>query len=151
MTGNDRVEPEELQYPVIVFMRSCAPDVISTARRLSLCPEVSVRKGLIKGMEIVDSAGRAYVVTNAQKAGYPLPFFGFSLMYKRKVVVRLTIQRGSREMSCKEVQTRIITRLQKGVSLNLQREDRNELQSLFEGCSSVEEVITAYSCFLGKR
>lgn len=138
-----------MSFPIVAFIRKSIPCLIKDVHHFSIWPVSTFEKGLL-GMMIVDSKGSEYVVCSATKKGYPKPFFGFSLLCKRSLLVDIKVSNTDESMSLEGFKALLSERVVGAFPGEVDPEqERLEIESFLAGCESVEEVIEAYARYLG--
>jgi hypothetical protein len=132
-------------FPIIVFRANYVPGLIRSVEDFSVWPVSSFRKGLI-GIGIVDSNGDLFVVTQAEKKGYPKPFFGFSLLCERTLCVDLQLDYTEQQESVETLKKRLKSSLQSGFDDEYDPEDAD---SVIGKGKTIIGVFNAYSNYLG--
>ena len=138
----------DLHFPIFVFPANSAPGIVENAKTFAVWPVSAVNEGL-RGMEIVDVSGQQFIVTDAQRVGYPKPFFGFSLLCERTCLVEFAVRKGDHRFSGPELKSRLPQDLASALAEHLDGEfDLDEANAAFASCVSVEDVFSAYRRYL---
>jgi len=88
MAIEDRTE--QLVFPALAFSKGHM-SFIDSLQRLTTCSAVAMKKGFYRGLFLIDSAGRSWLVKEARRAGTIGPFWGFSLFRTQKLKVILAL------------------------------------------------------------
>ena len=82
----------DLRFPVISITHSGAITVHMNRNTLEVEHVKMIRRGWYRGMLIIDSTGDSRKVRRAKQMKGQGPFWGFSLLYSRRVRVELELQ-----------------------------------------------------------
>lgn len=138
------MDKANLEFPALVFSKDGTMGVANTAAQLETCTRVALKNGYYRGLNIVDSAGREFTVSDAKKVGTVGPFFGFNVFLNQRIRVHLEFLAAVSQLDLEDVKARVLRYFMKWHGWQ-SRGDLHLLQGRVQQAGSIPEVVACIS------
>ncbi len=134
----------DLLYPILCITKY-GIEIRKTTDDLGTEFQTFWAKGGFNNMEIIDCGGAKYKVIVAKKLGGAGPFWGYSLMYSRRIKVDLEIEKVADNIPVSEVRNLIFADFSKDWEIWEGRADFDDLKTSIDNAKTIAEIIQLIS------
>jgi urease beta subunit len=99
----------DIKFPIVVFEKTNAIFFARAKGEITICTAVAFKAGFYKDLQLIDSNGFFYKITDAIKVGTVGLFWGYNIFLNQKIEVELIVSnRSDRPIELDELKSRII-------------------------------------------
>lgn len=136
----------DIAFPVLNFSYGEKHiEVVENSDNLETCSSVAMKKGYFEKLLIVDSKGKLFSVKDVKKRSYAGPFWGFSLLYNRKLKVKLDLAEPV-QLTLDDFKDRVCNVIDSDANFWSANADPKDIKADIRKAKTFKEVIQRLQC-----
>ncbi|OHB59002.1 MAG: hypothetical protein A2Y12_19720 [Planctomycetes bacterium GWF2_42_9] len=131
----------ELKFPVIAITSQSSVEADKNVNNLTTTTSLALRKGFFKGLKIIDSQGKEFIVTDVKKIRRLSKLWQILWLFNPLIQVSIDLKETGRTYNVEEVRRLVLFDFEDWDGWQ-SRDDFDQLKSAVENAKSVNEIIS---------